>query len=391
MTNGVFDSNNAATPAVRATGTNGAGGVLATSDSGTAVSGTQTSNQGNNSLAGVIGTSNALDGNGVIGEANGGPQAYGVWGKSTSGYAGFFEGNVQVDGNVQVNGNLAAPGLLANGTPGVKGIGGGDTNGDNVDGVQGFGSGTFSGVAGFGGGNSGTGVFGLGGGTGGPGVRGIGAGGPNTFPSAAGPVGVYGQAGPNGDGVQGVGSVGVRGVSGGAAGDTGVAAESNSSGELALVALGSGGGAAGFFGGPVTIIGDLFVVGGTKSAVVPFPDGSHRQLYCLESPENWFEDFGFGHLTGGQAQVQLDADFAATVNTDAYHVFIAEYDDNNALFVTNRTNTGFEVRAKTSTRDATFSYRVVAKRKDIAPARLGTVTLPTLEDIKARLARGRGA
>ena len=32
-----------------------------------------------------------------------------------------------------------------------------------------------------------------------------------------------------------------------------------------------------------------------------------------------------------------------------------------------------------------------AKRKDISPARPGRVTLPALEDIEARVARGRGA
>jgi hypothetical protein len=134
--------------------------------------------------------------------------------------------------------------------------------------------------------------------------------------------------------------------------------------------------------------GDLSV-SGAKSAAVPFPDGSHRQLYCLESPESWFEDFGFGGLTDGRAYIQLDRDFATAANTDDYHVFITEYDDNNGLFATNRTNTGFEVRAKTSARAATFSYRVVARRKDIAPARFAKLTLPatSLEDVKARVAK----
>ena len=104
-----------------------------------------------------------------------------------------------------------------------------------------------------------------------------------------------------------------------------------------------------------------------------------------------FEDFGFGELTNGRAQIELEPDFAATVNTDAYHAFITEYGDNSALYVTNPTNTGFEVRAKKtrgkiSTRKAKFSYRVVAKRKDITPARLEKVTLPTetLSNIKRR-------
>jgi hypothetical protein len=49
---------------------------------------------------------------------------------------------------------------------------------------------------------------------------------------------------------------------------------------------------AGAFYGSVVVSGNFTVVGGAKSAAVPHPDGSHRRLYCLESPESWFEDFG---------------------------------------------------------------------------------------------------
>lgn len=49
---------------------------------------------------------------------------------------------------------------------------------------------------------------------------------------------------------------------------------------------------AGAFDGTVLISGKLIATG-PKCAVVPFPDGTHRQLYCLESPQSWFEDFGF--------------------------------------------------------------------------------------------------
>jgi len=47
---------------------------------------------------GVYGDSTATDGRGVIGVASTGANAFGVWGKSTSGFAGFFEGKVQVTG-----------------------------------------------------------------------------------------------------------------------------------------------------------------------------------------------------------------------------------------------------------------------------------------------------
>jgi hypothetical protein len=78
--------------------------------------------------------------------------------------------------------------------------------------------------------------------------------------------------------------------------------------------------AAAFFG-PVVVSGAFTVVGGPKSAAVPHPDGSHRRLYCMESPESWFEDFGEASLACGQAEVTLDPDFTAIAATDQYHVY----------------------------------------------------------------------
>ncbi len=49
---------------------------------------------------GVYGDSTVTNGKGVIGVANSGATAYGVWGKSTGGFAGFFDGNVQVVGTL---------------------------------------------------------------------------------------------------------------------------------------------------------------------------------------------------------------------------------------------------------------------------------------------------
>jgi hypothetical protein len=108
---------------------------------------------------------------------------------------------------------------------------------------------------------------------------------------------------------------------------------------------------------------------------VSFPDGSHRRLYSVESPESWFEDFGFGELVNGQVHVQLESGFSSVVISNAYHVFITEYEGNNALYVTKRTSTGFVVQAKESKANGMFSYRVVAKPKDIAPRRFEEVAL----------------
>ena len=138
-------------------------------------------------------------------------------------------------------------------------------------------------------------------------------------------------------------------------------------------------GLAGHFKGAVTIEGDLTIIGGAKSAAVPHPDGSHRQLYCLESPESWFEDFGEAQLVDGKVEVRLESVFAGLVDVKGYHVFLTPYGESNGLFVAKRTATGFRVcEQRGGTSNVSLAYRVVAKRKDIVAKRLRTVTLPDI-------------
>jgi hypothetical protein len=157
----------------------------------------------------------------------------------------------------------------------------------------------------------------------------------------------------------------------------GIAGITGASGGVAIIGNNSNvaGAFAGVFVGPVYVSGN-FTVGGTKSAVVPHPDGSHRLVYCVESPESWFEDFGKGKLQRGQADVVIDPDFAAVVDMDDYHVFVTPYDENPELLVTSRTNCGFRVKAKDETSSADFSWRLVARRKDVDPARLAKTDVP---------------
>jgi hypothetical protein len=139
---------------------------------------------------------------------------------------------------------------------------------------------------------------------------------------------------------------------------------------------GTGDGLAGLFLGHVRVYGNLDVVFGAKSAVVKLPDGSTRRLYCVESPESWFEDFGEAQLVGGQATVRIDPSFSALVR-GPYHVFLTPYGESSGLFVNRRTGKSFVVReqgrGKSSLR---FSYRIVARRKDIDAPRLAKVKLP---------------
>jgi hypothetical protein len=151
---------------------------------------------------------------------------------------------------------------------------------------------------------------------------------------------------------------------------------------------------AGVFHGRAIVFGGFFVWGGPKSAVVPHPDGSHRQLYTLESPESWFEDFGRGEVVNGRGRVELDPDFAAVVRSDDYHVFLSPEGNSNGLFVSERAPDGFEVREQRRGRSRlSFSYRVVARRRDVEVERLARaeelpaavetpVSLPPVEPVE---------
>jgi hypothetical protein len=95
----------------------------------------------------------------------------------------------------------------------------------------------------------------------------------------------------------------------------------------------------------------------------------------MESPESWFEDFGKGQLQGGQADVTIDPNFTAVADMGDYHVFVTEYGQHNDVCVTEQTPCGFRVKAKDDASRGAFSWRVVAKRKDIPGPRFETVTV----------------
>jgi hypothetical protein len=188
--------------------------------------------------------------------------------------------------------------------------------------------------------------------------------------SGEGRGGVYGGSKAN-VGVQGYSNDNIGVI--GEGGNIGIFARNFNSGFNAY--LGTPG-LAGDFYGNVYIHGHLTAEGG-KSAAVPHPDGSKRQLYSIESPEMWFEDFGKGELVNGSADVILDSDFAALVDGADCYIFLTEYGDSEGLFVNDQSPTGFSVRERRGgTSSIPFRYRVLAKRKDISRPRLERVTAP---------------
>jgi hypothetical protein len=148
-------------------------------------------------------------------------------------------------------------------------------------------------------------------------------------------------------------------------------------------------GFAGEFVGPVTITGALTVTGdfsatGMKSALVKQDDGTYNRLYCLESPDSLFEDFGEASLSNGRVLVGIAKDFMAVAKTgEAYLVYLTPEDNCNGLYVGNKTADAFEVREfGGGTSNARFSYRIVAKRADVDATRSAKVEVHSPQRIQ---------
>jgi hypothetical protein len=128
----------------------------------------------------------------------------------------------------------------------------------------------------------------------------------------------------------------------------------------------------------LTAAGDAACTGVLKSVVATkSSEGAQRvETYAMQSPENWFEDFGSGALSNGAATVALDPTFTETVDTGTeYHVFLTPRGECEGLYVSATTANGFEVHElHHGTSNAAFDYRVVAKRVGYENVRLKNVT-----------------
>jgi hypothetical protein len=258
---------------------------------------------------------------------------------------------------------LSGGAIGLSGSGGTYGVSGSSTNGYGVTGSSTnyygvYGSG-YDGVYGYSSTANGSGVYGSSTNTGGNGVSGSGS-----------KYGVSGSS-TNGDGVHGNSTNGtaisgftINGTGIYGSGYNGVTGYSNTTGGIGVYgdAYGDSGNFAGYFNGNVVVNGNQTVTG-TKSAVVKTQDYGTRTLYAVESPENWFQDFGTGQLTNGKAVITIDPVFAETVNlANDYHVFFTPMGD-CALYVTDKTPTSFTVKALGGqTCSIAFDYNIVAKR-----------------------------
>ncbi|MBN2543570.1 hypothetical protein JXI42_11960 [bacterium] len=168
----------------------------------------------------------------------------------------------------------------------------------------------------------------------------------------------------SGYGVYGISDGGSRAVYGSATNTVtnyGVYGSSNATSESYGV-YGSGGGSAATKYG-VYASGNLGC-SGTKPAVVATTEGP-REMYAMESPNLWFEDFGIGTVTSGQARINLKNDFLETITVNEenpFMVYITPMAPLGEWWVENHQD-GFVLYAPEAADDARFNYRVVAKRK----------------------------
>jgi hypothetical protein len=127
-----------------------------------------------------------------------------------------------------------------------------------------------------------------------------------------------------------------------------------------------------------------FTVTGTKSAIARLPDGRSVLLYAMESPENWFEDFGTVRLRHGVAWVAIDKTFSETVNTSVgYHIFLTPNGNCRGLYIARKISSGFEVRELGRGRsNIAFDYRIVAQRKGYEKTRFAEA--PSLQNANTK-------
>ena len=112
--------------------------------------------------------------------------------------------------------------------------------------------------------------------------------------------------------------------------------------------------------------GSGYITNGSKSTEVKDKNNNERLLFCNESPEVMFEDYGEGQLVNGKAHITLDSLFAMNVAISEKHplrVYIELLGDCNGTYVTNRSASGFDVNELNhGTSNTAFQWHIICNR-----------------------------
>jgi hypothetical protein len=122
----------------------------------------------------------------------------------------------------------------------------------------------------------------------------------------------------------------------------------------------------------IAYAGSAIVSNVPKSTEIKDASGTERMLFCNESPEVMFEDYGQGQLVNGNAHIDLDPLLAKNVIISEKHplrVYIQLEGDCNGVFVTNKSVSGFDVKELMhGTSNATFQWHIICNRANEAGA-----------------------
>lgn len=114
-------------------------------------------------------------------------------------------------------------------------------------------------------------------------------------------------------------------------------------------------------------------ISGTKSAAYLDNAGKPRQVYCVESPEIWFEDFGSAKINNGIAEVKIDPEFLPGIminEKNPVKVFVTPNSPLGGDWYVEKKADGFILHAPSAANNSEFDWRLVAKRKGYEDWRL---------------------
>lgn len=107
---------------------------------------------------------------------------------------------------------------------------------------------------------------------------------------------------------------------------------------------------------------------GVVSTIIKGEGENEHIMFAPEAPEILFQDFGTAKLTNGTAEIKIDPILAKNIVVNEKHplkVFIQLEGDCNGVYVTNKSQEGFEVKElQNGTSNISFSYQIVASRAD---------------------------
>ena len=215
----------------------------------------------------------------------------------------------------------------------------------------------------------------------GRGVVGSSAFGPGVEANSASGPGVLGSSG-SGHGVNGLSRsrAGVVGTSINFIGTAGVAIERG----IGVVGIGLQdlGGA---FWGDVVVLGDFTVVGGAKSAAIKSSDGFFRRLVCIRESGKLVRGLRVSQAEQREMSGQIGKQLRVG-DTDGFLPCLPHTQRRlERTFVSRQTSNGFEVKEQGGGEsNIEFSYRVVAKRKDIAGKRMEKVKVPAMPSMETK-------